>query len=89
MIWGRTNAEVAAERDEWKPAFAWVPVRLWDGRWLWWEPYVWRDGQLVPGTLGVLMFEVTMRFRSLDEIEKLNEELECRISNRPPPPKRR
>ncbi len=44
MIWGRTKEEQWMIREKWKQNheketlwFAWRPVRLKDGRWVWWQ----------------------------------------------------
>ena len=41
MIWGKTTYEQLWEyrRHKW---FAWYPVTLDNGRWVWWE-YIWRQ----------------------------------------------
>jgi len=39
MIVGRSVEDRLAHRRAWKRRFAWVPVRLFDGRWLWWRRY--------------------------------------------------
>jgi len=35
MIFGKTHEERLAAQDAWVIRFAYVPVRLHDGRWLW------------------------------------------------------
>lgn len=39
MIFGKTTATKREAREEWTQRFAFVPVRLWDGRLIWWETY--------------------------------------------------
>jgi len=41
MIWGKTNTQRLAiyEKHKW---FAWYPVKLNDGRWIWWE-WTWQQ----------------------------------------------
>lgn len=38
MIWGTRKEDRIPDHD-WRTRFAWVPVRLEDGRWLWWDYY--------------------------------------------------
>ena len=40
MIWGKTTSEKIAEIYSVSKWFAWYPIQLKDGRWIWWE-YVW------------------------------------------------
>lgn len=44
MIFGRTKAELRAKREERRTKtgrFAWIPVWVDGGRWLWLERYTW------------------------------------------------
>lgn len=41
MIWGRTTTEKFTKIYSVGKKFAWLPVQLKDGRWIWWE-YVWK-----------------------------------------------
>lgn len=34
MVWGSRTAD----KYQWRPAFAWLPSKLTDGRWVWLEP---------------------------------------------------
>ena len=40
MIWGKTTKEKLTQYYSVGKWFAWRPVQLEDGRWVWWE-YVW------------------------------------------------
>jgi len=40
MIWGMTNKQKGETIYSQKKWFAWRPVKLKDGQWVWWE-YVW------------------------------------------------
>lgn len=67
MRFGRTKEEVHAAWREWqhllnmgRERFAWIPVQLHDGSWLWLEPYVaarrlsgsagWQRVRFIPGS---------------------------------------
>jgi|LULE01.1.fsa_nt_gb hypothetical protein len=62
MIWGRTTAERRAAAEEWTTRFAWFPVRLWDGRWIWWTAYLVRWSQTPPeGGPGIFLHSCLQR----------------------------
>lgn len=42
MLLGKTEEEKRTPDSEWREAFAFLPVRLWSGQWLWLEWYKWR-----------------------------------------------
>lgn len=48
MKFGTTDRQRREQEERWKPAFAWLPVKLWDGSWIWWEPYFVRTSNQHP-----------------------------------------
>lgn len=46
MIFGKTDDERERAWSRWRRAFAFLPVRLGDGRWLWLESYLYRGAPL-------------------------------------------
>lgn len=48
MIWGGVNHQRQADLETWRRRFAYVPVRLWGCRWLWWGWYYVRVSRVHP-----------------------------------------
>lgn len=63
MIWGKTKHQRQADLESWRRRFAYVPVCLWDGRWIWWGWYFERVSQSSPShSNGVFMRPLVQRF---------------------------
>lgn len=67
MIFGKTKQQQQEARETWRQAFAYCPVELWDGRWVFWQPYWTRFSKTPPDGFGVFMQPVTQNFLELPE----------------------
>ena len=80
MIFGKTRQQQQEARETWTQAFAYCPVELWDGRWVFWQPYWTRFSKTPPGGgPGILMQPVT---------QNVHEPPEDRPPSSPRPPKK-
>lgn len=76
MIWGLSYDERRAREEEWALRFAFFPVRLSDGRWIWWEPYYSRiSSKCWRGGPGLAMRRYVQRVVEVP-----------RVADTPPPP---
>ncbi len=80
MIWGKTTEEKRAAEREWRPAFAYLPTELSDGRWIWWRPYFVRFSKVPPeGGPGCYLRDQLQRVQAVPESKDPD--------RLPPPPK--
>lgn len=63
MQFGLTHHQKKEREEAWKPRFAWVPVRLHDGSWLWLEPYFVRFSKSDPTGFGCSEGAYFQRFK--------------------------
>jgi len=83
MISRETDVEKSMRLETWRAVFAYLPVRLCDGRWVWWETYYLRYSNQTPGN-GPGIYTQRLWQRAL-KVPTLFDHSKCP----PPPPPRK